>query len=164
MGLLPPALGDEIEAQTHLGRSLSHRRPVTNASRARLIGRRTVDGSAPAATTALSVLVLDCQSVGLPQSAAQLCAEEARAYNGTVAAAFDTNVGAVRALEPLAAEPSRWPALPESHAAALCYIDGEIAKSPPGGNPFDRAVIAIVDRGAPLIAAGYRDRVPVRPP
>jgi len=97
-------------------------------------------------------------------TAAEVCEGEAPAYEGEVVGAFDTTVGAIRGLEPRDVEPARWPNLSDGHPAVLCYIDGQIAKSPPGGEPFDRAVIAVVDEQADMIAAGYRARLPIRAP
>jgi copper(I)-binding protein len=98
------------------------------------------------------------------------CAASAAAYNGVVAGSFVTTVGAIRRLEPLHIEPQRWPGLPDSHPAVLCYIDGQIPKGPPppisGTIPpsFDRAVTAVVDGQSDLIMAGYRDNLPVVAP
>lgn len=40
----------------------------------------------------------------------------------------------------------------------VCWIDGSVAKAPPGGDPFDRAVVGVGAEGtATLIQAGYRD-------
>lgn len=40
----------------------------------------------------------------------------------------------------------------------VCWIDGAVAKSPPAGEPFDRAVVGVrTDGTATLIQAGYRD-------
>lgn len=40
---------------------------------------------------------------------------------------------------------------------AVCWIDGSVAKSPPGGDPFDRAVVGIRSDGtSTLIKAGYQ--------
>lgn len=111
-----------------------------------------------------------CEVFGLPTPGAELCARVAPDYSGTVVGSFNTTVGSVRALEPRAAQPQRWPDLAPDHAAVLCYIDGEIAKAPPPGpngevsEPFDRAVIAIVDGHSELIIAGYRDLLPIRAP
>jgi hypothetical protein len=120
-------------------------------------GRLTV-----AALITLGLAGAGCRILG--PSAADLCAAEAPAYEGSVVGAFDTTVGAIRALELTQTEPARWPGLSDDHAAVLCYVDGVVAKSPPGGEPFDRAVIAVVDRSGELIAAGYRDRLPIRVP
>ena len=99
------------------------------------------------------------------------CAGSAAAYNGVVAGSFVTTVGAIRRLdEPQRVEPQRWPGLPDSHPAVLCYIDGQIPKGPPppvSGTilpSFDRAVIAVVDGQSDLIMAGYRDNLPVVAP
>jgi copper(I)-binding protein len=99
------------------------------------------------------------------------CAASAAVYNGAVAGSFVTTVGAIRGLdEPQRIEPQRWPGLPDSHPAVLCYIDGQIPKGPPppisGTIPpsFDRAVIAVVDGQSDLIMAGYRDNLPVVAP
>lgn len=98
------------------------------------------------------------------------CAASAAAYNGVVAGSFVTTVGSIRALDQLHIEPQRWPGIPDSHPAVLCYIDGQIPKGPPppisGTIPpsFDRAVIAVVDGQSDLIMAGYRDNLPVVAP
>lgn len=94
------------------------------------------------------------------------CARPCRIGGGR----FHTTVGAIRRLEPLPAQPARWPDLESGHQAVLCYIDAQIAKGPPPAlngppaEPFDRVVIGMVDGTAELIMAGYRDRLPVRAP
>ncbi len=120
----------------------------------------------PLATLALAA----CEILGLPTSPSQACGGAARDYSGTVVGSFNTTVGAIRALEPLRADPLRWPNLAADHPAILCYIDAQIAKGPPPGpngeirDPFDRAVVGIVDGKSELVMAGYRDRLPVRAP
>lgn len=106
----------------------------------------------------------------LAPSAAYTCEVSAREYAGTVVGAFNTTVGAIRALEPLPAEPARWPNLAPDRPAVLCYIDAQIAKGPPPGpngeirEPFDRVVIGVVDGKAELVMAGYRDQLPALAP
>jgi len=47
----------------------------------------------------------------------------------------------------------------------VCWIDGSVAKAPPGGDPFDRAVVGVPADGSPtLIQAGYRDSLPPEAP
>ena len=105
-----------------------------------------------------------------PVSTADPCAASAAAYNGHVAGLFVTTVGAIRAVPMLSIQSDRWPGLPDSHPAVLCYIDGQIPKGPPpqplGTVPpsFDRAVIAVIDGQPDLIMAGYRDNLPVVAP
>jgi hypothetical protein len=108
--------------------------------------------------------------LGLPTSASEACARAARDYAGTVVGAFNTTVRAIRALEPLPAEPARWPNLAADHPAVLCYIDAEIAKGPPPGpngevrDPFNRVVIGVVEGKGEMVMAGYRDQLPVIAP
>ena len=122
------------------------------------------------AVLALGLATAACDVVGYRGPAAELCTGAAGDYSGSVVGSFNTTVGAVRALEPRAAQPQRWPELAPDHPAVLCYIDGEIAKAPPPGpngevsKPFDRAVVAIVDGHSELIIAGYRDKLPVQAP
>jgi hypothetical protein len=123
------------------------------------------------------VTTTGCEGVGLTTPPTQLtrpptqsCSEAGQDYSGSVVASFVTTVGSIRALEPRQPQPARWSNLPADHPAMLCYIDAELAKAPPPGGigevakPFDRAVVAIVEGHAELIAAGYRDRLQVRPP
>jgi hypothetical protein len=74
-----------------------------------------------------------------------------------VAGAFETTLGRVR--EEAAAD--HWGDLPDSATAILCYIDGSIPKAPPGGRPFDRVVVAIVDGRLEMLMAGYRSAIPI---
>jgi copper(I)-binding protein len=122
---------------------------------------------------AAALAVTGCVAVSSDTAAPTVdpCAASVAAYNGVVAGSFVTTVGAIRRLdEPQQIEPQRWPGLPDSHPAVLCYIDGQIPKGPPppisGTIPpsFDRAVIAVVDGQSDLIMAGYRDNLPVVAP
>jgi hypothetical protein len=96
---------------------------------------------------------------------AQICDGVARDYGPEfrVVGSFATTVGKIRSLEP-GATPARWPELAAGQDAVLCYVDGPVPKSLPGGDPFDRAVIAIAPGHSELIMAGYQDRLPVRAP
>ncbi|HEX7197593.1 MAG TPA: hypothetical protein VF364_12265 [Candidatus Limnocylindria bacterium] len=76
---------------------------------------------------------------------------------------FATTVGKVRGLTAGAA-PARWPELADESPAVVCYLDGSVLKAPPGGDPYERAVIAVAGEQAELIIAGYRDQIPVRAP
>jgi hypothetical protein len=120
---------------------------------------------------ALALLTLAaCGLPGVPDRAADACIEAARGYSGAVVASFSTTVGAIRALEPRAVEPGRWPDLAPDHAAILCYIDATIAKGPPPAldgkirDPYDRVVVGVVDGKPDMITAGYRDQLHVRAP
>jgi hypothetical protein len=95
----------------------------------------------------------------------QICEGVARDYGPEfrVVGSFATTVGKIRSLEP-GATPARWPELAAGQDAVLCYVDGPVPKSLPGGDPFDRAVIAIAPGHSELIMAGYQDRLPVRAP
>lgn len=108
-----------------------------------------------------------CSSTG-PDA---VCADQARSYGAdfVVAAAFETTVGRIRALEP-GVLPKRWPELPDASEAVVCYLDGPIAKGPPPGpdgvipRSFDRAVIGVASGHEDMLVAGYRDRLPVAAP
>jgi len=94
-----------------------------------------------------------------------ICAEQAR-ENGPdfgVVVSFATTVSKVRGLTPGAA-PARWPELVDESPAVVCYLDGSFPKAPPGGEPYERAVIAFAGEHAELIIAGYRDQLRVEAP
>ncbi len=96
---------------------------------------------------------------------AAVCAEQAR-ENGpdfVVVGSYATTVSKVRGLTPGAA-PARWPELVDESPAVVCYLDGSVPKAPPGGEPYDRAVIAVAGEHAELIIFGYRDQLPVEAP
>jgi hypothetical protein len=59
--------------------------------------------------------------------------------------------------------PDPWPGIPDSLPTAVCFIDGYIADEP-GGEPYDRAIVAVVNGKGYLIGTGYRSRLPVRAP
>lgn len=117
-----------------------------------------------------------CQAI--PGSAAQVCAAQAQGYDGTVAGAFQTTVGAIRGLDPrqnvdrpgLSPEPIRWTGLAADHAAVICFIDADIPKGEaPAANgqsqdAFDRVVVAVVDGVAEVVEAGDRENIDVRAP
>jgi len=98
------------------------------------------------------------------------CASAAVAYTGRVAGSFVTTIGAIRAMALNVHDPNHWSGLAADHAAVLCYIDGQISKAPPppafGTVPpsFDRVVAVVIDGQPDLIAAGYRDNVPLVAP
>jgi hypothetical protein len=118
------------------------------------------------ATIALLGSILALAGCGLlAMDPAAVCAEQAR-ENGpdfSVAGSFATTVSKVRGLTPGAA-PARWSELAEEAPAVVCYLDGPVPKAPPGGDPYDRAVIAVAGEHAELIIAGYRDQLPVEAP
>lgn len=94
-----------------------------------------------------------------------ICRDQAREEGPAVqvSGAFATTVGGVRDLTPGVGR-GRWPDLADGSAAVVCYLDGAVAKSPPGRKPFDRAVIAVAGEHAEQIIAGYRDQMPVEAP
>ena len=109
--------------------------------------------------------VAGCDVVRFPLRAAERCAAEAAAYDGSVAGAFDTTVGAIRRFEAAPIDQQRWPELPDARPAVLCYIDGDIAKALGGGDhAFDRAVVGVVDGEGEMVVAGFQNRLPVRAP
>ena len=92
-----------------------------------------------------------------PTDAADVCADVAPEWSGTVMAALETTLGRVREV----AATDHWGNLPDSATAILCYIDGSIPKAPPGGRSFDRVVVAIVDGRLEMLIAGYRSAIPI---
>jgi hypothetical protein len=101
----------------------------------------------------------------------QTCAEQAADYGPdfTVAGAFATTAGRIRALYPTAAEQIPEAGQPDGEAVVLCYLDGELPKGPPpddGGEvppTFDRAVVAVVNEiSVPLVLG--QDDIPVTDP
>ena len=96
-----------------------------------------------------------------PTEAEGACAAVAPEWDGTVAAAFETTLGRIRSQMDT---PAQWAAVPDSNQAFLCYIDGSIPKAPPGGPPFDRAVVVVVNGLFSLIRAGYSTQLPIASP
>ena len=118
----------------------------------------------PSISPAASTGVPSASPTASPADAAEVCASVAPNWNGTVLAAFSTNLAGVRARTLSNYSPDRWDNQPDSTPATLCYIDGSIPKSPPNGTPFDRAIIAVVGAKVDLIAAGYRDQMAIKSP
>jgi hypothetical protein len=109
--------------------------------------------------------VAGCDVTRVQMSAAERCAAEAAAYDGKVAGAFDTTIGAIRRFEAAPVDQQRWRGVPDVHPAVLCFIDGDIAEALGGGDAaFDRAVVGVVDGGSQLVMAGFQDQIPVRAP
>lgn len=119
------------------------------------------------ASTALLGSILALAACGLlgGMDSAAVCAEQAREHGPDlrVVGSFATTVSEVRGLTPGAA-PARWPELADELPAVVCYLDGPVPKAPPGGEPYDRAVVAVAGEYAELIIAGYRDQLPVEAP
>lgn len=104
-------------------------------------------------------------NVAFTANAADTCAAVAASYEGTVAGAFSTTVGAIRRFEGARPDQQRSPGVADGHPAVMCFIDGDIHKALGGGdNAFDRAVVGVVDRRDEIIMAGFQDRLPVRAP
>lgn len=97
-------------------------------------------------------------------NAQSVCSQVASEQGGTPVGAFDTTLEHVRALRPIRASSDMWAAAPDTKPAIACYIDGPVAKAPPGGEPFDRAVVVVVDGKADLVVAAYQKDYPVRLP
>jgi hypothetical protein len=118
-------------------------------------------------------------------AAASLCADAARTWGGDVAAAYETTVGAVGAhltdrhgvdddtAPPAAGSvriPAEWSGMHSDDVAAVCYLDGQVPKSPPVGPDgtaqpaFDRRLVVATD-GAPsiMVSAGYQSSMPAVP-
>jgi len=99
-------------------------------------------------------------------NAQKVCSQEVTDFGSAflVAGAFDTTVGSIRSIGARGPNPTLWPSEPAEYKAVLCYLDGPIAKSPPGGAPFDRAVVGVAAGDAEFIMAGYRKSLPVKAP
>ncbi len=99
------------------------------------------------------------------------CASAAVVYSGRVAGSFLTTIGAIRAMA-LFAQGDPWPGDPADRAAALCYIDVQVAtvSAPPGSGTsppiLARDILVVIDGqpGINLMKAGPRDNVPVVAP
>jgi hypothetical protein len=120
---------------------------------------------AAAVVVAVTVWIGTSAGTGTDSAAAQTCAIVASRDYGTsarVVGAFDTTISGLREFSPwLGPLPS---GMADGHAATLCYIDGDIPKSPPGGVPYDRAVVGVIDGQVVMLIAGYRDSLPVQSP
>lgn len=103
---------------------------------------------------------------GTSSDAQRVCSHEATAFGPafSVVGAFDTTVGSTRSIGARGPNPTLWPIEPADYKAVLCYLDGPVAKSPPGGAPFDRAVVGVAAGDAEFIMAGYRKSLPVKAP
>jgi len=98
--------------------------------------------------------------------AQKVCSEEATAFGPafSVVGAFDTTVGSIRSIGARDANPTLWRSEPAEYEVVLCYLDGPVAKSPPGGVPFDRWVVGVANGDAEFIMAGYRTSLSVKAP
>jgi hypothetical protein len=114
------------------------------------------------------VLVVSGCSLRAGATAEATCMETASSIGSdfTVAGAFSTTVGEIRSLIPGNPQPPLWPDLASNENAILCYLNGPIAKSPPGpnGQPYDRAAIAVFEDRETLVLAGYHDQLAVTAP
>lgn len=97
------------------------------------------------------------------------CVTAARDDHGTVVASFRSTVGVMRQLAIAASDP-QLASYPIDEEATICYIDGRIPKGPPppqsGTIPpsFDRAVLVVIRDQVYIVAAGYRQNLPIQAP
>jgi len=78
---------------------------------------------------------------------------------------YTTTIGSIRSkffLFPVSPVP--WPSLTADQVAVICYIDGPVPKSPLGGQPYNRSVVAIVDGQETFVMAGYQSQLPITAP
>jgi hypothetical protein len=102
-----------------------------------------------------------CGAAGpLPPEAA-ICSDVALEYDGVVVGSYRTTVVNVRRMQPGEVEGGPFADVPDGEDAVVCYVDAAIAKAPPGGEPFDRAIVAVVGGRAILVTAGYKRDLPV---
>jgi hypothetical protein len=90
------------------------------------------------------------------------CQRQAKTYGQavTVAGAVSANVQAVRDLQPNL-QPPRWPELAADSQAYICYLNGPFGDAPGGGQPYDRAVVAVAADQADIVILGYADEMPI---
>ena len=108
--------------------------------------------------SALIGLGLACMSLGCgPDMTAATCLLEARDRGPEfiVSGALPATVEEVRALQPQL-QPARWPELAPQDPATLCYLDGPFGAAPGGGDPYDRAVVAVAEGHSDLVIVGYQ--------
>lgn len=99
------------------------------------------------------------------------CVTMALEDHGSVTAFFASTVGAIRAV-PAARNDEQLATYPSDGAASICYIDGQIPKGPPiPPDPsatvppsFDRAVLVVIGQDTFMVAAGYRQNLPIKAP
>lgn len=122
----------------------------------------------PSRAIASSLVALLAASCGGFFAAPDECTDHADAYGADpveVVGAYRTDLSRVRAMSD--AEPQLFAGTPDSAVAVVCYVDGEFDRAPApaaGGDPYDRAVYAVVDDVVELIVMGYRDSLPVVAP
>jgi hypothetical protein len=120
----------------------------------------------------LLLLISACARMGAQDSARAQCERVASRFGeeSTVSGAFETDVGALRSIQPLEAEPELFPEAADGQSAVLCYLDGPIGKGPPLGpngevrDPYDRSLVGIVGDTDQLIRSGYQASLPISPP
>ena len=107
---------------------------------------------------AFTFLIVGCG----PDITAATCLEQARDRGPefTVAGSLATTVEQVRALQPQL-QPARWPELAPEDPATLCYLDGPFGAAPGGGDPYDRALVAVADGHSDLVIVGYQREMAV---
>ena len=98
--------------------------------------------------------------LGCRSSIETACDRVAPDWNGQTVGAFATTLGRVRNAYPLQA----WLGVANESLAIVCFVDGSIPKAPEGGEPYDRAVVVVVNGDAELVLAGYRTQVLIRAP
>lgn len=123
-------------------------------------------------------------SAAPPSPADRLCSAVAAQEAGQVAGAFDTTVQQVRdyvinphgaAGDPSAPHPgpydfpAGWGGKQSADAAAACYLDGPLGKSPPPAGdgttrpPFDRRLVLAADQAEQFtFGMGYQATMPLR--
>ena len=120
----------------------------------------------------LPAIVAACSVGGVASVNAEVpasCLTTAHDDNGTVAAAFESTVGAIRQLPAIANNP-QLAGYAGDEDATVCYIDGDIPKGPPpppsGTIPpsFNRAVLVVVGDQTYTVTLGYSENIPIRAP
>lgn len=136
----------------------------------RLLGKATLRARIVLILLAVTLGLVACGAVHATtetsSDAQRVCSQEAKAFGPafSVLGAFETTVGSIRSIGARGPNPTLWSGEPAEDKAVLCYLEGPVAKSSPGGAPFDRAVVGVAAGNAEFIMAGYRSSIPVRAP
>jgi hypothetical protein len=111
----------------------------------------------------IAILASGCGFLG-QHDANQTCIEQAELSDEgqTVAGAFPTTVGRLREFLP-GADPPPFENREADELAVLCYLDGPLGRAPPGGEPFNRAIVGVVGDEAVFLVAGYQHKLEVVP-
>lgn len=116
-----------------------------------------------------SATLVACSAQSQTSEAERICDDLVADYGAdfSVAGAFPSTVGAIRALLGAEVSPRRWPAASSDEPATLCYIDGPFSKAPPPDahlGSYDRGAIGVWHGGIEALMLGYQSSMAIRAP